>query len=85
MIAAAGESIRTLVQIFTLKPRCLMELPFKLLPPIVLAARNAFESYDQAQIEMIDWANSLKEYLGKKVNSIPLILMMMLILFQKHQ
>ena len=24
---------------------------------------------------MVDWANSLKEYLGKKVNSIPLILM----------
>ena len=77
MIAAAGESIRTLVQDFdpeTLLPKGITNVKF-VAPGILAVSCTAFESYDQAQIEMVDWANSLKEYLGKKVNSIPLILM----------
>ena len=77
VVAAAGESIRTLVQGFdpeTPLPKGITNVKF-VAPGILAVSCTAFESYDQAQIEMVDWANSLKEYLGKKVNSIPLILM----------
>ena len=77
VIAAAGESIRTLAQDFDAETPFLKGITnVKFVAPGILAVScTAFESYAQAQIEMVDWANSLKEYLGKKVNSIPLILM----------
>ncbi len=77
MIAAAGDSITTLAQDFDDKisfPRGISNT--KLVAPGILAIScTAFETYDKAQTEMDDWANSLKEYLGDKIDSIPLILM----------
>ena len=69
VVAAAGESIRTLVQGFdpeTPLPKGITNVKF-VAPGILAVSCTAFESYDQAQIEMVDWANSLKEYLGKRL------------------
>ena len=69
VIAAAGESIRTLVQDFDpethLPEEGITNIKF-VAPGILAVSCTAFKSYDKAQIEMVDWANSLKEYLGKK-------------------
>ena len=65
VIAAAGESIRTLAQDFDAEiplPNGITNVKF-VAPGILAVSCAAFETYDKAQTEMVDWANSLKKRL----------------------
>ena len=77
VIAAAGESCRTLAQTFeTTNPFPQGISNAKLVAPGILAIScSAFESYEKAQTEMEFLARSLKDLLGEQSNSLPLLLM----------
>jgi 4-hydroxy-3-polyprenylbenzoate decarboxylase len=77
VIAAAGNKCRTLAHTFTSTnsfPEGITNV--KVVAPGILAVScTAFETYEKASTEMESWANSLKEYLGEQVNSLPLLIL----------
>ena len=77
VIAAAGDKCRELAHSFEpSKPLPKGILNTKLVAPGILAVSCApFESYKQASVEMEIWAKELKESIGDKINTLPLLLM----------
>jgi 4-hydroxy-3-polyprenylbenzoate decarboxylase len=77
VIAAAGDKCRELAHTFeSSKPLPKGILNTKLVAPGILAISCApFESYKQASEEMEIWVKELKDFIGDKIDALPLLLM----------